>query len=65
MRITERILNGVRDLLRQQDKIDSLTEAVKELTTELRRLDTEAREMGSSPCSYRGYDRSGAIAVRP
>ncbi len=39
MSITDRILTGVRDLLRQQDKIDTLTEAVKELTTEVRQLD--------------------------
>ena len=39
MTITDRILTGVRDLLRQQDKIDALTEAVKELTTEVRTLD--------------------------
>lgn len=39
MSITDRILTGVRDLLRQQDKIDALTEAVKELTTEVRTLD--------------------------
>ena len=38
MSITERILTGVRDLLRQQDKIDALTAAVKELTAEVREL---------------------------
>ena len=39
MSITERILNGVRDLIRQQDKIDALTAAVKELAAEVRELD--------------------------
>lgn len=42
MSITERLLNGVRDLLRQQDKIDALTGAVKELATEVRELDRRA-----------------------
>ncbi len=39
MSIAERILKGVRDVLRQQDKIETLTEAVKELAGEVRDLD--------------------------
>lgn len=39
MSITERILKGVRDLLKQQDQIEGLTEAVKELSTEIRSVD--------------------------
>ena len=39
MSIAERILSGIRDVLRQQDKIETLTGGVKELASEVRELD--------------------------
>lgn len=39
MSVTERILRGIRELLRQQDKIEALTDAVKDLTMEVREMD--------------------------
>ena len=39
MSVTERILTGIRNVLRQQDKIEALTEAVKQLSSEMRELD--------------------------
>lgn len=47
MSVTERILTGIRNILRQQDKIAALTEAVKELSREMRELDR--RLIGSRP----------------
>ena len=39
MSIADRILSGIRDVLRQQDKIETLSHAVKELANEVRELD--------------------------